>query len=138
MNNATQKYLVGDTYPPEDHILRDLAIEVETDNAGQARITAPVTPYVRNSLKSLQGGIIALLAGLAGQLTISTTRGNIWQTRDLTIHYMTPGIKVPFVTKTEVMRSDNQNALMRIEVLNRGDDNRLMAVIFNSCVQIGS
>jgi len=51
---------------------------------------------------------------------------------------MTPGIKGPFVTKTEVMRSDNYNAIIQIEVLDRGDDNRLMAVIFNSCVQIGS
>ncbi len=287
MSTAVQNYLVGDTYPPENHILRDLAIEIQTDNTGQASIQAPVTPHVctqsgvlyagvlatlvdvvggilavqaispdwlstanmslittgditsgnvsgqgrvlrcgrtsvvvevdlfneienpaestisaglalitysrlpgnqrelqiksdgsrnqavhfalggsplnqpladkvgihildpaggklglnmttcvRNSLNSLQGGIIAFLADLAGQLALSTTHGRDWQTRDLTIHYMTPGIKGPFETTSEILRADNHGAVMRIKVHDRGDKDRLMAVIFTSCVRM--
>ena len=66
MNTANQTYLVGSTYPPEDHILRDLAIEIETDDTGQAIIQAPVTPHVCTQSGVLCAGILATLVDVVG------------------------------------------------------------------------
>ncbi len=120
----------------EQPLLEKIGIQILDSASGRLQID--MRTYVRNSLNSLQGGIIAFLGDLAGQMTTSTACGGSWQTRDLIIHYMTPGIKGPFATRTEVLRSDNQHALMRIEVLDRGDDDRLMAIIFNACDQLST
>jgi len=122
--------------PLAQALVEKAGIEIIDSAGGRLRIN--MTPYVRNSLNSLQGGVIAFLADLAGPLALSADHGNSWQTRDLTIHYMTPGIKGPFETAAVTIRSDSHNALMRIEVLDRGDENRLMAVIFNACIRVGS
>jgi len=129
--HRAMRFSLGKT-PLKQLLVEKVGIQIINQARGQLGIG--MTAYVRNSLNSLQGGIIALLADLAGQLTLSKMTGKTWQTRDLSIHYMTPGIKGPFETTAKLMRSDKHNALIRIDVLDRGDNNRLMAVIFNTCV----
>ena len=129
------QFLLGIT-PLLQPLVEKAGIQIINSTRGRLRIN--MTTYVRNSLNSLQGGIIAFMADLAGSMALTTCRGIAWQTRDLTIHYMTPGIIGPFETKTEILRSDSQHALVRIEVLDRGDDDRLMAVIFSDCDQVNT
>ncbi|MBW1865664.1 MAG: hotdog fold thioesterase [Deltaproteobacteria bacterium] len=88
--------------------------------------------YVRNSLGSLQGGMTAFLADLAGQYAAREATGKSGQTRDLVIHYMSPGVTGPFQTTAEVLRMDHHSALTRIRVVDQGNDYRLMAVVLNS------
>jgi uncharacterized protein (TIGR00369 family) len=88
--------------------------------------------YVRNSLGSLQGGMTAFLADLAGQYAAREATGKPGQTRDLVIHYMSPGMTGPFLTTAEVLRMDHHSVLTRIRVLDQGNNHRLMAVVLNS------
>ncbi len=96
------------------------------------RLVLNMDEYVRNSLGSLQGGMTAFLADLAGQYAARESTGKNGQTRDLVIHYMSPGIKGPFQTTAEVLRTDSQSVLTRIRVVDQGNDQRLMAVVLNS------
>jgi len=98
--------------------------------AGQ--LTLKMDDYVRNSLGSLQGGMTAFLADLAGQSVACEATGKPGQTRDLVIHYMSPGITGPFLTAAEVLRMDQHSALTRIRVVDQGNDHRLMAVVLNT------
>ncbi len=98
--------------------------------AGQ--LALKMDDYVRNSLGSLQGGMTAFLADLAGQYAAREATGKSGQTRDLVIHYMSPGVTGPFQTTTEVLRMDHHSALTRIHVVDQGNDYRLMAVVLNS------
>jgi uncharacterized protein (TIGR00369 family) len=99
---------------------------------GAGRLVLKMDDYVRNSLGSLQGGMTALLADLAGQHAAGEATGKPGQTRDLIIHYMSPGITGPFQTTTEVLRKDHHSALTRVRVVDQGSNHRLMAVVFNS------
>ena len=105
---------------------------IQIQDQAQGRLVLKMNDYVRNSLGSLQGGMTAFLADLAGQSVASAKTGRAGQTRDLVIHYMSPGITGPFQTTAEVLRMDHHSALTRIRVLDRGKDDRLMAVVMNS------
>lgn len=96
------------------------------------KLVLEMNDYVRNSLGSLQGGMTAFLADLAGQYAAREATGKPGQTRDLVIHYMSPGMTGPFLTTAEVLRIDHHSVLTRIRVLDQGNNHRLMAVVLNS------
>lgn len=96
------------------------------------KLVLKMNDYVRNSLGSLQGGMTALLADLAGISAARETTGKHGQTQDLVIHYMSPGITGPFETTAEVLRMDKHSALTRIRVVDQGNDHGLMAVVMNT------
>jgi uncharacterized protein (TIGR00369 family) len=96
------------------------------------RLLLKMDDYVRNSLGSLQGGMTAFLADLAGQYVARKGREYPAQTRDLVIHYMSPGIAGPFQTTADVLRMDRHAALTRIHVVDQGVDQRLMAMVLNT------
>jgi len=66
MSKAIQTHLVGDTYPPPEHILRDLAIDIETGETGQAIMQAPVTSYICMHNGVLYTGVLATLVDVVG------------------------------------------------------------------------
>lgn len=88
--------------------------------------------YVRNSLGSLQGGMTAFLGELAGQYVACDSKQKPGQTRDLVIHYMSPGITGPFQTTAEVLRMGHHSALTRTRVVDQGNQQRLMAVVLST------
>jgi uncharacterized protein (TIGR00369 family) len=105
---------------------------IQTLDRAAGRLLLKMDDYVRNSLGSLQGGMTAFLADLAGQYVASEGRECPGQTRDLVIHYMSPGIAGPFQTTADVLRMDRHDALTRIHVVDQGLDQRLMAMVLNS------
>lgn len=111
-------------------------VGVRIIDRASGRLALKMDDYVRNSLGSLQGGMTAFLADLAGQYIVCEGTGRLGQTRDLVIHYMSPGITGPFQTTAEVLRMDQQSALTRIHVVDQGNDHRLMAVVMNTVALI--
>lgn len=96
------------------------------------KLVLKMNEYVRNSLGSLQGGMTAFLADLAGIYAAREATGKPGQTQDLVIHYMSPGITGPFITTAEVLRMDRHSVLTRVRVVDQGNDHGLMAVVLNS------
>ncbi len=96
------------------------------------KLVLKMNDYVRNSLGSLQGGMTAFLADLAGIAAAREATGKPGQTQDLVIHYMSPGITGPFLTTAEVLRMDHHSVLTRVRVVDQGNNHGLMAVVLNS------
>jgi len=107
-------------------------IGVQILDRAAGKIALNMTDYVRNSLGSLQGGMTAFLADLAGQYAAREATGKPGQTRDLVINYMSPGIAGPFQTTAEVLRMDPHSVLTRVRVIDQGNKHRLMAIVLNS------
>jgi uncharacterized protein (TIGR00369 family) len=90
--------------------------------------------YVRNSVGVLQGGMIAILSDTAGEMAAGAEARRPMTTRDLTIQYLSQGKRGPFRTRARVVRATQDTALARVEVIDRGMEDRLIAVVMNTAV----
>jgi len=112
---------------------RDAAgVRVLDASAGVAELE--MKDYVRNSLQVLQGGMIAILADVAGEVAARNATGKPFTTSDLVIHYLSQGKQGPFRTRTRVLRTTDDTALTRVEVIDRGVEDRVIAVAMNTAV----
>jgi uncharacterized protein (TIGR00369 family) len=91
-----------------------------------------MTDYVRNSFGAIQGGIVALLADVAGQCAARAATGQPLITKDMTIHYLSQGKVGPFRTRARMLRKTSDTALTRVEVVDRGANDRLLMVGMNT------
>ena len=94
-------------------------------------IEVPMTEYVRNSFGALQGGVVAILADLAGEGAAGMAGGCPFVTRALQVHYLSPGRTGPFRATARLLDAGGDSALTRVEVADRGDGDRLIAVALN-------
>lgn len=110
--------------------LDEVGLKIQNDTAGIVEIK--MTDYVRNSFGALQGGIVALLADIAGQSAARAATGQPLITKDLTLHYLSQGKVGPFVTRARILRKTGDTALTRVEVVDRGAGDRLMMLGLNT------
>jgi uncharacterized protein (TIGR00369 family) len=110
--------------------LDEVGVRVLDEEAGVVEVN--MSDYIRNSFRSLQGGIVAILADVAGQYAARTATGKPLITSDLLIYYVSQGKVGPFRTKAEVLRKKDSTALTRIEVIDSGADDRLLTVAMNT------
>jgi acyl-coenzyme A thioesterase PaaI-like protein len=78
--------------------------------------------------------MIAILADVAGEVAARSAAGKPLTTSDLAIHYLSQGKRGPFRTRTRVLRTTDDTALTRVEVVDRGMEDRLIAVVMNTAV----
>ena len=90
--------------------------------------------YVRNSVGVLQGGMIAILSDTAGEMAAGAEARRPMTTKDLTIQYLSQGKRGPFRTRARVVRATQDTALTRVEVIDRGMEDRLIDVVMNTAV----
>jgi uncharacterized protein (TIGR00369 family) len=117
------------------HLIEQTGLQLADKRPGVVALN--MTEYVRNSFGSLQGGMIAMLADIAGQSAARDATGRRLITVDLILHYLSPGRVGPFETVTRVLRSNGASALSRVEVKDAGDDQRIIAVAMNTAVLAG-
>ncbi len=110
--------------------LDEVGLQILDDTAGIVEIK--MTDYVRNSFGAIQGGIVALLADIAGQCAARAATGQPLITKDMTIHYLSQGKVGPFLTRARMLRKTNDTALTRVEVVDRGANDRLLMVGMNT------
>jgi uncharacterized protein (TIGR00369 family) len=110
------------------------AAGVRVLDAGAGVVELKMKDYVRNSLRVLQGGMIAILADVAGEVAARNAAGKPLTTSDLAIHYLSQGKRGPFRTRTRVLRTTDDTALTRVEVIDRGVEDRVIAVAMNTAV----
>jgi uncharacterized protein (TIGR00369 family) len=110
--------------------LDEVGLQILDERAGIIEIK--MTDYVRNSFQAIQGGIIALLADIAGQCAARAATGQPLITRDISIHYLSQGRIGPFRTKAKVIRKIGDTALTRVEVIDTGANDRLLMVGTNT------
>ena len=110
--------------------LDEVGVRVLNEAAGVVELK--MSDYIRNSFGSLQGGIVAVLADVAGQHAARAATGKPLITSDLLIHFISQGKVGPFRTRAEVLRAKDNTALTRIEVIDSGADDRLITVAMNT------
>ena len=87
-----------------------------------------LTDYVRNTYSALQGGLSGVLAETACCGIAECLLGRRPSTRDLRIRYLSQGRVGPFETETEVLRQNPKDVLARVRIVDRGAENRLVAL----------
>jgi uncharacterized protein (TIGR00369 family) len=110
------------------------AAGVRVLDAGAGVAELEMKDYVRNSMRVLQGGMIAILADVAGEVAARAAADKPLTTSDLAIYYLSQGKRGPFRTRTRVLRATDDTALTRVEVVDRGAEDRLIAVAMNTAV----
>lgn len=113
------------------------AIGVERDDPGSDRVVLPLRDYVSNSFGALQGGVMALLGATAGSSAIEVARGlprGAASTVDLQVVYLAMGrvgpiVSEPDATMIDVGTGTEHAASAVIRLLDRGGDDRLVAVV---------
>jgi len=93
-----------------------------------------MSDYVRNSFGALQGGIVAILADVSGQYAARAVTGRPMITSDLGIHYLSQGKIGPFRTGSRVIRVTDETVLTRIEVMDKGDGDRILGLAMNTSI----
>jgi uncharacterized protein (TIGR00369 family) len=113
------------------------AIGVERDDPRSDRVVLPLGDYVSNTFGALQGGVMALLGATAGSSAIEVARGlprGAASTVDLQVAYLAMGRVGPIVsepdsTMIDVGTGTEHAASAVIRLLDRGGDDRLVAVV---------
>jgi len=113
------------------------AIGVEMDAPGSACVVLPLGDYVSNTFGALQGGVLALLGATAGSAAIEAALGlprGAASTVDLQVAYLAMGRVGPIVSEPDSTMIDDvpeteHAASAVIRLLDRGGDDRLVAVV---------
>jgi uncharacterized protein (TIGR00369 family) len=112
-------------------ILEVLPVEVVDATAG--RLSMAVRPYLHNSFRAVQGGVIALLAEAAGAEALGAAHGldgTSFVVTDLQIAYLALGRVGPVVTSARVLGDGpDGRAGAVIELRDAGAGHRLMTVV---------
>jgi len=113
--------------------LDEVGLRILDETAGVIEIK--MTDYVRNSFGAIQGGIVALLADVAGQCAARAATGQPLITKDITVHYLSQGRVGPFRTRARMLRKTSDTALTRVEVVDIGANDRLLMVGMNTATR---
>lgn len=112
------------------HLLERAGMRVIDEAVGLVELN--MSEYVRNHFGALEGGMIALLADVAGQCAARTITHKPMITTDLAICYLSQGRTGPFYTRTEVLRTTEDSVLTRVGIFDRGADDLLMSIAMNT------
>ncbi len=115
---------------PSQRILDKAGLRVLDEAAGVVEIG--MSEYVRNAFHGVHGGVFGLLADAAGQCAARAVAGRPLVTSDLAIHYLSMGKTGPFRTRATVLRTAADSVLTRVEIVDTGRDDLLMAVAMNT------
>jgi acyl-coenzyme A thioesterase PaaI-like protein len=88
-----------------------------------------VADYQRNSVGAMQGGIVVALATKSAESIGRSRLGAPVVTTDLTAHYLALGKLGPLHSKAVVVRVDDEAVVARVELRDRGQDDRLCTVV---------
>ena len=113
--------------PLDDAPLEPLAaaIGIAADATGA---TAPMTPFVVNTLGAMQGGAVAALIARAATEATTAAAGRPAVCLDLAVNYLSLGKHGPIRAVPRVLRAGPDWCLVAVEVRDAGNEDRLMTV----------
>jgi acyl-coenzyme A thioesterase PaaI-like protein len=132
-NASHQVFTLEGSGSPQD-ILGKAGLRVLDEAAGVVEIA--MSDYVRNAFHGIHGGMYGLLADVAGQSAARVVARRHLITSDLSIHYLSMGKVGPFYTRTRVERATGDSVVTRVEILDKGKDDLLMAVAINTATML--
>ena len=129
-DNGSHRAFALDGHDPPENILHKAGLRVLDEAQGVVELN--MSDYVRNAFHGLHGGMFGLLADTAGQCAARATARAPVTTTDLSIHYLSMGKVGPFYTRATILRATDDSVVTRVEMLDRGKGDLLMAVAINT------
>lgn len=131
---AQRRMGVGADLPRSDFALPGSGLDRPVDrrigarcrDAAAGHFELELGSYTVNSLGALQGGVAALLVGLAAEAAGAAALGAPCTARDLALNYLSLARESPAATSARVLRRDPDGALLRVEA--RDGTGRLTAI----------
>ena len=120
-------YSFGDAGVMLDEPLLE-ALGVVVIDASAGRLELPLSPYVRNSVGGLQGGAVVTLVDAAATAAAGARLGAPATVEDLSVRFLALGRGGPVRSSAAVLRENGDALLLRIELRDVGQDDRLVAV----------
>ena len=107
-------------------LLDALHVVVRDEPGGELEL--PLSPYVRNSVGGLQGGVTTVLADAAASAAAASRLGPSARVEELSTRYLALGREGPVRSRVRALRASDGEALLRVELRDAGRDDRLVAV----------
>jgi len=112
------------TYPPEHHLLRDLAVTTERVSPELTICSSPLVPAIAHASGRPRVGALAAIIDLAGAATaLSSVRPDWIATADLSFTSSEPVLEGPIVVAAHLVRAGTNVVVVRVDVGDgRGSD----------------
>jgi len=113
------------TYPPEHHVLRDLAVTTERVSPELTVCSCPLVPAIAHASGRPRVGALAAIIDLAGAATaLSSVRPDWIATADLSFTSSDAIVEGPIVVAAHLVRAGSNVVVVRVDVGDgRGSDN---------------
>ena len=127
---------MADTYPPDDHLMRDLRFESEVRPDGSALVIAPVDDETRDGSGGLRAGVLATVIDAAAAAVALRSVAPDWiATSDLAYHSTAPLTEGPALVSARSIRVGSGLVVIGASVVDgRGGDTVAGAPIVGSAI----
>jgi acyl-coenzyme A thioesterase PaaI-like protein len=118
---VSEEAVAADAYPPAQHLLRDLALDVEyTDDGGStARLT--ITPALLDDTGAVRAGVLATVVDMVGGgLSAQVASPNWIATADLTLHLVGRATAGTVEATTRGLRAGRTTVVLEVLLHNGG------------------
>ena len=105
------------------------SLGLRTVDAVTGRLELDVVDYQRNSVGGMQGGVVVALATQSAEAIVGSALGLSVTTRNLTARYLAMARVGPLRSEAEIVRADGDSAVVRIELRDAGQDDRLCTLV---------
>jgi uncharacterized protein (TIGR00369 family) len=107
------------TYPPEQHVLRDLRLTFDVGGDGTSRAWMPVVPEICGDDGAVRAGALTTLVDvIGGGLAASTVQPNWIATADLTLHVTAAATAGTVGAEARVLRAGRTTVVIEVELVN--------------------
>ena len=98
------------------------------DAADQVAVELDLRDDLRGPAGSLEGGVVSTLVDVAGASTAAMAVGGLVATQHISVSFLAPGKEGPVRATGVPLRVGRTDAVVEVRVVDRGKDDRLMAV----------
>jgi uncharacterized protein (TIGR00369 family) len=107
---------------------RSLGLRWRGTDAGGVAVEMDVRDDLRGPAGSLEGGVVSTITDVAGASAAAMALGSMVATQQISISFLAPGRVGPIRATGTPVRVGRQDAVVRVEVVDVGHDDRLVAV----------
>ncbi len=101
---------------------------LEVRLGGEATVEFDLRDELRNPWGILHGAVVSALVDVASVEAVAPAAGGPVATADITLHFLAPGRVGPVAARTRVLGRRADGVVVRVELVDRGTNDRRMAV----------
>ena len=98
------------------------------DEPGQIAVELELREDLKGPAGSLEGGVVSTIADVAGASAGAQAAGGLVATQHMTVSFLAPGKQGPVRATGTPLRVGKTDAVVEVRVVDRGNDDRLIAV----------